>query len=617
MAQTKKLDPSLVEHISKAVETVLAKRDTPAKPNLDPNVAKGIENAVQIALAPSGGQPARATTPQAAPQVQQAPPASLPVAAPAANAQAQQQDQVAGLINQPGALTTQGQASNTQDAVADASPLAPETASDVPGTAGQFVDDTDRESPAVSSEQTPETATEPGFQPNVADKLGDVGPGDLSPEGVFRTKSKLIGASQQAKDEASAAAYKYELEKNEAEVAQKERFAAIADQYQQDVAEITRTYRRDVAGQMAVYKKAVDDYAAINPDPWADRSTGFTIASALAMGMSQMGMGIAGKQGPNPAVEIINQARDRDLQIQRMRMQQGQAAVGQQESLLEAMYKLHGNEEQAMQAAQAASHTYVQNMFDMQLARIGPDKAGADFLAAHAAHVEQTQKAESANYDTTLAAGHQKAQERMGWANLAFKERTAAAQLEFAKSKLAADAEADAAKNQKTDILGPHYNGDNKKRNELVDSVGLHQSLERSYSEIEKLIKDPVAWNALDVRQRRQLIEGWASDLFIYARKASGAGANLTGSEEAVMKSAVGLDTATLETLVSDRRAVERFHAAQQRITNKVNDELVAHTDKDLRFFVGELEARKGRLQQQRDKDRADYEKLKQQGLIK
>lgn len=158
------------------------------------------------------------------------------------------------------------------------------------------------------------------------------------------------------------------------DLAKKTEAVKIAQQYSTDSKALASNFENEIAGQLDEYHKAVTDLASSNPNPWADRGTGWAISSALFAAVNQLGMGLAGQQGPNQVLQQINQTLDRDMR--RMELQQNvkKDSLNAQGNLLQHMQGIYKDKQQALAATRVAALDLVSAQFDMQLAKTAPQQ---------------------------------------------------------------------------------------------------------------------------------------------------------------------------------------------------------------------------------------------------
>ncbi len=143
-----------------------------------------------------------------------------------------------------------------------------------------------------------------------------------------------------------------------------------------DLKDIQDKYTAKADDQMTHYRAAVQDLAAVNPNPWADRSTGWTVGSALFIGMTQAGLSLSGSNAPNQAIAMMEHALARDLQQHQALVDSKKSAVTQQGNLLAEMRTIFGDKKVALQAAKVAGWERITSEAERQLATKGPDLLG-------------------------------------------------------------------------------------------------------------------------------------------------------------------------------------------------------------------------------------------------
>jgi hypothetical protein len=111
---------------------------------------------------------------------------------------------------------------------------------------------------------------------------------------------------------------------------------------------------KDLQNQNIRYRQAIDDFKNFNPNPWANRGTGYLLGSALAAALGGVGTAMTGAQN-NPALQLMNQALQEDIQVQRMRYEQAGQNVQNESTLYGQMREIYKDQESAMSATWAAS----------------------------------------------------------------------------------------------------------------------------------------------------------------------------------------------------------------------------------------------------------------------
>lgn len=120
-------------------------------------------------------------------------------------------------------------------------------------------------------------------------------------------------------------------------IAQKAQYDTMASLFQQDAErQQAINQQRDVmlADRMAKYDQTMNEYSKMQvKNPWADASTGTKIGAALAMLVGAVGAGAAGQE--NLAMKVINQAIDKDIDLQLKNIDKKGNELGQQKGYLD------------------------------------------------------------------------------------------------------------------------------------------------------------------------------------------------------------------------------------------------------------------------------------------
>jgi len=122
-------------------------------------------------------------------------------------------------------------------------------------------------------------------------------------------------------------------------------------QKEQEQAEQFAQRQKDIAAENKKVEDAQKDYLNTKiKDPWASRSTGQTILQAIAIGMGQFGTMLAGR-GTNTALDIINKAVERDIQIQEANLNRKGAVLSNARGSLAIARQNYADKESALNAA--------------------------------------------------------------------------------------------------------------------------------------------------------------------------------------------------------------------------------------------------------------------------
>lgn len=184
----------------------------------------------------------------------------------------------------------------------------------------------------------------------------------VAPE-VARTKQEIVGLGHMS-----------DVAKNEADMALREgkydvlsQKAAEMDALQKRQEQADEAYRQFQMQQLKVLSDKMEearmgrvDMAHFAHDPM----TATAMSAAPAIGMATIGSGISGQQ--NEAVRIINDAANRDLQMQQMELQKHGSEVQDQVNLMGQMRALYGDQNQAFAAAKAAKLAWAQGQIELQ-----------------------------------------------------------------------------------------------------------------------------------------------------------------------------------------------------------------------------------------------------------
>lgn len=189
----------------------------------------------------------------------------------------------------------------------------------------------------------------------------------------------------------------------------------VLQKYQQDQEDLVKKFQGELQTQSLKYKDAVDDLTNYNPNPWADRGTGFAIGSAIAIGLNQMGIAFGGGQGSNVALKMLDDSLNRDLMRQRLIVEQKKGNVEAQAGLLNHMLTIYKDQGTAIQAAKASAMQLVATRAQMQLMAKKPELRTLDdqkFIATTQAKAEiEYRKLQDATVKNTISIHKAKAQE--------------------------------------------------------------------------------------------------------------------------------------------------------------------------------------------------------------
>lgn len=113
----------------------------------------------------------------------------------------------------------------------------------------------------------------------------------------------------------------------------------------------------DLAMRRADKLKEIEDGKVDPKKFWADRGTAHSIAAAIAVGLGAVGNAIAGSNGPNAALGIIDKAIDRDLDAQEKNLDKKKWEAGQLGALYAAEKEHLGDSIAARNEAKIAALT--------------------------------------------------------------------------------------------------------------------------------------------------------------------------------------------------------------------------------------------------------------------
>lgn len=175
-----------------------------------------------------------------------------------------------------------------------------------------------------------------------------------SPAGMLKAKSTL---DQDIYDQGVNAAQADEgiraIDEHKRLAIEEAKLKSLND-YAEGMQQLNVDNQQKIDGQMAHYRQAVDTLRNTNPNPYADHGTAYNIASALFIGMNQLGVQIGGKNAPNLAYQMIQDAHARDLQAAQYQLENAKGGVMREGQLLERMQGVFQNKRAALQAAKTA-----------------------------------------------------------------------------------------------------------------------------------------------------------------------------------------------------------------------------------------------------------------------
>lgn len=187
--------------------------------------------------------------------------------------------------------------------------------------------------------------------------------------------------------------------------AERERIALETEQRRATIQQEANTEIEAKRADLQAKREAVQDFEF--KDYWADKSTGTRIGAAIAMALGQYASGMLG--GPNGAAQIIQDSMDRDMALQRARLDKlMQSEKYAQLDVSEAL-ALKQEALSDLTATQMAAMDRVQMMADKRAAQIGTPAAQASAqqikaqLATQQAQVYQTWLADTTRQAETRA----------------------------------------------------------------------------------------------------------------------------------------------------------------------------------------------------------------------
>jgi hypothetical protein len=148
--------------------------------------------------------------------------------------------------------------------------------------------------------------------------------------------------------------------------------AEMISGFQKDQHARAQKYAAALESQSIKYQAAVDDLKSINPNPWADKGTGYQIGRAIAIGLSQMGVAFQGGQGANIALKMLDDGLNRDLQVQRNAYEQADNTAKRAGMVYDRMRGMYQDQNLAAQAAKTTSLALVAARAQAQLLAKAP-----------------------------------------------------------------------------------------------------------------------------------------------------------------------------------------------------------------------------------------------------
>lgn len=196
-------------------------------------------------------------------------------------------------------------------------------------------------------------------------------PGDLAAMRDVEAKEKRVGFVDN--DIAFVGAREAEEQADTLKVQEQQRAA--------DAVEKTAFYERrkaalsDVYGQLDAKRKEYES-ADVNPNRlFQNASTGQTIAAALFTALGAFGQAMAGDNGPNRSMEILQAAVDQDIKLQLQGIDKKGKELGQLAQTYEFAKDKFGSEEAGMLAAQLAAGDALRAKIERTAAEAGTERA--------------------------------------------------------------------------------------------------------------------------------------------------------------------------------------------------------------------------------------------------
>ncbi len=197
------------------------------------------------------------------------------------------------------------------------------------------------------------------------------------PYGIMHAAANQAAAAAAAKGREEAAAYEAARKADEARIKAMETQAAETQKYLDD--------------NMSMLQKSAGELANLKIDPkrfWADKSTGDRVLAGIGLFL-----GAFNPNGGNRAVEAINRAIERDIDIQKADIEQKNRSYAARRGVLADMVGIFRDKRAAVEATRVA---YLQNA-QLQLSQIAAKYSGSEAAAKagllHGEIEERRQKA--------------------------------------------------------------------------------------------------------------------------------------------------------------------------------------------------------------------------------
>lgn len=226
---------------------------------------------------------------------------------------------------------------------------------------GEYDAETKRQN--VANEEVAASAVELAQQE--ADAQGESARSKL--DALDEYKARQIGLEQRKKQELR------DLEAEDDEQQMDARYAGIDRETRKA---LESTIATGTPEQQQAARAKLEASREVDPSRWwASRSTGQTIAATIGILMTAVGDALAGRNGPNGAVDIIERAIDRDIGVQREKFQDKRAAARDFKGRYGELRAKYGDEETALEASKLGALDLVSAQLEQAMARLGPGKA--------------------------------------------------------------------------------------------------------------------------------------------------------------------------------------------------------------------------------------------------
>lgn len=233
--------------------------------------------------------------------------------------------------------------------------------------------DTKSLAPALGTSITKELAPPPAPVPDIVPEVAPAAPAPVAPAPVAPpVEDKKVTGKTSTKQDYNRSIREYgdsaaEIARKNQEIDQRDADAILAEKQRSD-AELARLEAERVKREKEIQEEAranydaqkqrIDDYVNADVDQgrwWAEKSTASKIVAGISVALSGFGMALKGQGGANPAMDIINGAIDKDLNIQMEKIGRLKEGFAMGESLLGDFWKMVGNEKEAFNAAKTVA----------------------------------------------------------------------------------------------------------------------------------------------------------------------------------------------------------------------------------------------------------------------